>query len=154
MNNLVNSVKFTGGIGVVGVFVPEDPNSSDALEKEGKIALDWGMLWFKGQRVATGQCPVKRYNRHLLNLIHADRAQPSFIVSHRLGLDAAPDAYHHFDHRDDGWTKVLLKPGQNGAGAPFLVTQPPRRGSRPKHAGASLLLRRPAKAATRAGVRS
>ena len=34
-----------------------------------------------------------------------------------LGLDEAPDAYNHFDCRDDGWTKVLLKPGQNGAHA-------------------------------------
>jgi glutathione-independent formaldehyde dehydrogenase len=60
---------------------------------------------------------VKRYNRHLRNMIHAGKAHPSFIVSHRVGLDAAPDAYEHFDRRDDGWTKVVLKPGQNGGGA-------------------------------------
>jgi threonine dehydrogenase-like Zn-dependent dehydrogenase len=111
MNNLVNSVKFTGGIGVVGVFVPQDPGSPDALEKEGKIALDWGMLWFKGQRVGTGQCNVKAYNRQLRDLIHAGRAKPSFIVSHELKLEQAPDAYQHFDGRDHGWTKVILHPG-------------------------------------------
>ncbi|WP_445149532.1 glutathione-independent formaldehyde dehydrogenase [Baekduia sp. Peel2402] len=117
LNKLVQSVRFTGGIGVVGVYVPEDPGSPDDFEKEGKIVFDFGMMWFKGQKIGTGQCPVKRYNRHLRNLIHADRAQPSFIVSHRLGLDEAPDAYEHFDRRDDGWTKVLLKPGHNGAHA-------------------------------------
>ena len=117
LNKLVASVRFTGGIGVVGVYVPEDPGASDDLAQDGKVAFDFGMMWFKGQKMGTGQCPVKRYNRHLRNLIHADRAQPSFIVSHRLGLDEAPDAYKHFDHRDDGWTKVLLKPGQNGARA-------------------------------------
>jgi glutathione-independent formaldehyde dehydrogenase len=117
LNKLVQSVRFTGGIGVVGVFVPQDPGSPDDFEKDGKIVFDFGMMWFKGQKMGTGQCPVKRYNRHLRNLIHAGRAQPSFIVSHRLGLDAAPDAYEHFDSRDDGWTKVLLKPGRNGAGA-------------------------------------
>jgi threonine dehydrogenase-like Zn-dependent dehydrogenase len=117
LNKLVASVRFTGGIGVVGVYVPEDPGGADDLAKEGKVAFDFGMMWFKGQKMGTGQCPVKRYNRHLRNLIHADRAQPSFIVSHRLGLDEAPDAYEHFDHRHDGWTKVLLKPGQNGNGA-------------------------------------
>ncbi len=37
------------------------------------------------------------------------RAKPSFVISHRLRLDAAPDAYAHFDARDDGWTKVVLK---------------------------------------------
>jgi threonine dehydrogenase-like Zn-dependent dehydrogenase len=110
MNNLVNSVKFAGGIGVVGVFVPTDPNGPDALEKEGKIALDWGMLWFKGQRVATGQCPVKAYNRQLRDLIYNGRAKPSFIVSHELNLEQAPEAYQHFDARDKGWTKVVLHP--------------------------------------------
>jgi threonine dehydrogenase-like Zn-dependent dehydrogenase len=117
LNKLVRSVRFTGGIGVVGVYVPEDPGGPDDFEQDGRIVFDFGMMWFKGQRLGTGQCPVKRYNRHLRNLIHAGRAQPSFIVSHRLGLDEAPGAYEHFDRRDDGWTKVLLKPGHNGAHA-------------------------------------
>jgi glutathione-independent formaldehyde dehydrogenase len=69
------------------------------------------MLWFKALRVGTGQTPVKRYNRELCELIHEDKARPSFLVSHELPLDAAPDAYRHFDARDDGWTKVVLKPG-------------------------------------------
>jgi len=110
MNNLVQSVKFTGGIGVVGVFIPKDPGSPDPLEQQGKIAFDWGLFWFKGQRVGTGQCNVKAYNRQLRDLIHAGRAKPSFIVSHRLSLDEAPEAYKHFDARDDGWTKVVLQP--------------------------------------------
>ena len=116
LNRLVDSVRFTGGIGVVGVFVPEDPGGPDELAKQGEVAFDFGMFWFKGQTLGSGQCPVKRYNRHLRNLIYGGRAQPSFIVSHRLGLDHGPDAYEHFDSREDGWTKVILKPGQNGAG--------------------------------------
>ena len=53
---------------------------------------------------------MKNYNRALAKLIHTGRATPSMLVSHNLGLDAAPDAYRHFDARDDGWTKVVLKP--------------------------------------------
>jgi glutathione-independent formaldehyde dehydrogenase len=110
MNNLVASVKATGSIGVVGVFVPEDPGAEDELEQEGKLAFDFGEFWFKGQRMATGQCNVKAYNRNLCRLIEAGKAQPSFLVSHELALAEAPDAYKHFDERDDGWTKVVLKP--------------------------------------------
>jgi glutathione-independent formaldehyde dehydrogenase len=110
MNNLVASVKPTGSIGVVGVFVPEDPGADDELEKEGKIAFDFGEFWFKGQRMATGQCNVKNYNRNLRELIAAGKAEPSFLVSHELALAEAPDAYKHFDDRDEGWTKVVLKP--------------------------------------------
>lgn len=116
LNNLVQSVRFTGGIGVVGVFVPEDPGAADELAKHGQVAFDFGQFWFRGQSLGSGQCPVKRYNRQLRNLIHAGVARPSFIVSHRVGLEEAPSAYEHFDNRDDGWTKVLLKPGGNGAG--------------------------------------
>lgn len=50
------------------------------------------------------------YNRRLAELIHHGRAKPSQIISHRLKLAEAPNAYKHFDARDDGWTKVVLKP--------------------------------------------
>jgi glutathione-independent formaldehyde dehydrogenase len=74
--------------------------------------------------MGTSQCPVKRYNRHLRNLIHAGKAQPSFIVSHHLRLDQAPEGYEHFDRRDDGWTKVLLHPnGTSSADPPRVVGQ-------------------------------
>jgi hypothetical protein len=38
------------------------------------------------------------------------QAHPGFYVSHNLGLDEAPEAYRHFDNRDEGWTKVVLNP--------------------------------------------
>jgi glutathione-independent formaldehyde dehydrogenase len=110
MNNLVKSVKATGGIGVVGVFIPEDPGAEDKLAKQGKIAFDFGTFWFKGQKIGTGQANVKNYNRKLRDLIAAGKAKPSMIISHELGLDEAPEAYKNFDSRKNGWTKVVLKP--------------------------------------------
>ncbi|SDH18111.1 glutathione-independent formaldehyde dehydrogenase [Klenkia brasiliensis] len=110
MNGLVEVVKATGTIGVVGLFLPEDPGASDELAKKGQLAFDYGKFWFKGQTVGNGQANVKNYNRALAKLIHTGRATPSMLVSHNLGLDAAPDAYRHFDARDDGWTKVVLNP--------------------------------------------
>jgi threonine dehydrogenase-like Zn-dependent dehydrogenase len=110
MNNLVKSVKFTGGIGVVGIFLPKDPGSPDPLGKQGEIAFDMGLFWFRGQRVGTGQANVKHYNRQLRDLIHAGKANPSWIVSHHVALRDAPEAYKHFDARDKGWTKVVMDP--------------------------------------------
>jgi glutathione-independent formaldehyde dehydrogenase len=110
MNALVDAVKATGHIGVVGVFVPQDPKATDELEKQGRMAFDFGKFWFKGQKIGTGQCNVKAYNRRLRDLIHQDRANPSMIISHELSLDDAPEAYAHFDKRDKGWTKVVLHP--------------------------------------------
>jgi len=110
LNELVRSVRFTGSIGVVGVYVPSDPGGPDELAKQGEVAFDYGLFWFKGQQMGTGQCPVKRYNRHLRDLIHLGKAKPSFIVSHELPLADAPTGYQHFDARDSGWTKVVLAP--------------------------------------------
>lgn len=110
MNNLVRSVRPTGGIGVIGVFVPEDPGSPDRLEQKGQIAFDLGLFFSKGLKMGSGQANVKKYNRHLCNLIHEGKAKPSFLVSHQLSLNEAPEAYQHFDSRKRGWTKVLLRP--------------------------------------------
>ena len=110
MNNLVKAVKDTGRIGCVGVFMPKDPGGANALAKKGEIAFDFGEFWSKGLQLGTGQTSVKRYNRRLMHLIHHGRATPSFIVSHELPLEKAPDGYRHFDARDKGWTKVVLKP--------------------------------------------
>lgn len=110
MNALVDSVRPTGGIGVVGVFTEEDPGSKDKLAQQGQIAFDLGKFFTKGQFMGTGQTNVKAYNRHLRNLIHTGRAKPSWIISHELPLEEAPDAYKHFDARDAGWTKVILHP--------------------------------------------
>ena len=111
MNNLVHTVKATGRIGVVGVFVAEDPKASDPLEKRGRMAFDFGNFWMKGQSMGTGQANVKAYNRLLSRLIERDKVKPSWIVSHELPLEQAPQAYQNFDQRKDGWTKVVLKPG-------------------------------------------
>ncbi len=110
MNALVDVVKATGKIGVIGVFVPQDPGAADDLAKKGQIAFDFGKFWFKGQKMGTGQCNVKAYNRRLADLIHHGKANPSLIISHELPLEDAPNAYKHFNNRDKGWTKVILHP--------------------------------------------
>ena len=51
--------------------------------------------------MGTGQCPVKRYNEQLRDLIIAGQATPSLLVSHELSLDEAPAAYEKLT---SGWT--------------------------------------------------
>ena len=110
MNQLVGSVRATGAIGVVGVFVPQDPDGADELSKQGKIAFDFGKFFQKGLQMGTGQADVKAYNRQLRDLIAAGKASPSFLVSHEIALAEAVQAYERFDAREDGWTKVILHP--------------------------------------------
>jgi glutathione-independent formaldehyde dehydrogenase len=125
LNKLVKAVRATGGLGVVGVFT-QDPKSPDDLLKEGEVAFDMATFFEKGLQTGTGQCNVKMYNRRLRELIRENKAAPSFIVSHELPLDQAPDAYKHFDARDNGWTKVVLHPGVTSAREP-RARRPERR---------------------------
>src|SRR5262249_51229956 len=55
MNALVDSVRPSGGIGVVGVFTEEDPGSKDKLAQHGQITFNLGKFFTKGLFMGTGQ---------------------------------------------------------------------------------------------------
>ena len=110
LDKLIGAVRSTGRIGVVGVYNPQDPDAATEGAKQGRIGFDYGTVFDKNIAMGHGQCPVKRYNRKLRDLIIAGRAYPGLIVSHELPLEEAPRAYDQFDKRIDGWTKVLLHP--------------------------------------------
>ncbi|WP_458191089.1 glutathione-independent formaldehyde dehydrogenase [Haladaptatus sp. NG-WS-4] len=110
LNQLIQTVRPTGQIGVVGLYVPSDPGAPDEMAAQGRLGIDFGKLFEKGQKFGTGQCNVKEYNRELRDLIIQGRADPSWVVSHRTELADAPEMYERFDQREEGVTKVLLEP--------------------------------------------
>jgi glutathione-independent formaldehyde dehydrogenase len=110
LNQLVETVRPTGRLGVVGLYVPEDPGAPSDEAKEGRLLFEIGRFFEKGLSMGTGQADVKSYNRELRDLIVAGRAEPSFVVSKEIGLDEAPDAYQRFDDREDGYSKVVIHP--------------------------------------------
>ena len=110
LNQMIDVVNATGALGIPGLYVPTDPGGVDENAKRGALSINFGRLFEKGLRLGTGQCNVKRYNAYLRDLIIAGKASPSFVVSHQVPLDDAPDAYDKFDKRINGYTKVILKP--------------------------------------------
>jgi glutathione-independent formaldehyde dehydrogenase len=110
LNQLIDAVNPTGALGIPGLYVPSDPGGVDEGAKRGALSINFGRLFEKGLRLGTGQCNVKRYNAYLRDLISAGKAEPSFVVSHEVPLDEAPQAYTKFDRREDGYTKVILNP--------------------------------------------
>jgi glutathione-independent formaldehyde dehydrogenase len=111
LNSLVETVRATGMIGVVGLYVPSDPGAPNQDAARGELLFKVGRFFEKGLRMGSGQANVKSYNRQLRDLILAGRATPSFVVSKELPLERAADGYAHFDAHEDGWTKVVLHPG-------------------------------------------
>lgn len=110
LEDLIRIVNPTGHIGIVGLFVPQDPGGVNPHARRGEIQISFGKLWEKGISFGTGQTPVLRFSPSLRDMITSGEARPSFIVSHRLPLEAAPDAYAKFDARSEGFIKVILRP--------------------------------------------
>ena len=112
LNQLVDTVRPTGGLGVVGLYVPSDPGAPDEHSAKGELLFRIGRFFEKGQTMGTGQANVKKYAHRLRDLIIAGRAKPGFVVSKELPLADAPDAYERFDKREEGYSKVLLQPAR------------------------------------------
>ncbi|HEX6595693.1 MAG TPA: zinc-dependent alcohol dehydrogenase [Acidimicrobiales bacterium] len=70
-----------------------------------------GSVMNRSLTIRSGQCHVHKYMGPLLEHIEAGRIEPTFIITHRLGLDAAPDAFDMFKHKQDDCVKVVLTPG-------------------------------------------
>ena len=69
-----------------------------------------GSLMNRSLTIKTGQTHVHRYLRPLLERIQNGDIDPSFVVSHHLALEEAPQGYEMFKHKQDNCTKVVLKP--------------------------------------------
>jgi threonine dehydrogenase-like Zn-dependent dehydrogenase len=65
-------------------------------------------VWMKALSFRAGWCNVQAYMRPLLDLIAAGRIKPDAIISHRMKLDQAEEAYRMFDAREA--TKIVLTP--------------------------------------------
>jgi threonine dehydrogenase-like Zn-dependent dehydrogenase len=69
-----------------------------------------GAFMNKGLQLRAGQTHVHKYLRPLYERIRDGQIDPSFIVTHRLGLDQAPNGFETFKHKQDDCVKVVLKP--------------------------------------------
>jgi len=69
-----------------------------------------GAAFAKGLTFKMGQAHVHRYLQPLFDKIQAGEIDPSFVVTHVLPLEEAPEAYELFKHKRDGCVKVVLKP--------------------------------------------
>jgi threonine dehydrogenase-like Zn-dependent dehydrogenase len=70
-----------------------------------------GSFMNRSLTMKTGQTHVQRYMRPLLKRIENGEIDPSFVITHRMPLDAAPDMYETFLNKEDNCLKVVLKPG-------------------------------------------
>ena len=72
--------------------------------------IPMGSFMNKGLTMKSGQTHMQRYLRPLLDKIESGAIDPSFLITHRVRLDDAPEAYKTFRDKKDGCIKVVLAP--------------------------------------------
>jgi threonine dehydrogenase-like Zn-dependent dehydrogenase len=74
------------------------------------IDLKVSALMEKGLQVKSGQTHVQRYTEPLLQRIRDGEIDSTFLISHRLSLEEAPEGYENFRNNQNEWIKVILRP--------------------------------------------
>lgn len=98
LNQMMEITRAAGSIGIPGLYVTEDPGATDAAAKTGNLSLRLGLGWAKSHSLHTGQTPVLKYNRQLMQALLHDRLPIAKIVNAQvLSLDDAPKGYAEFD---------------------------------------------------------
>ncbi len=81
LNSLMTITRAGGAIGIPGLYVTEDPGSKDEAAQQGNLRMRLGLGWAKSHSLFTGQTPVLRYNRQLMQAILHDRLPIAKIVN-------------------------------------------------------------------------
>jgi glutathione-independent formaldehyde dehydrogenase len=98
LNSIMELTKASGRLGIPGLYVTGDPGAVDDAAKEGSLSIRIGLGWAKSHVITTGQCPVMRYHRGLMNAILNDRVRIAEAVNATvITLDEAPQGYQDFD---------------------------------------------------------
>ena len=72
--------------------------------------VPFGALMNKGLTIRTGQTHVNRWSDDLLKRIEEGQIDPSFVITHTVGLEDGPEMYRTFRDKQDGCIKVVIKP--------------------------------------------
>jgi glutathione-independent formaldehyde dehydrogenase len=98
LNAAMEITKAGGSIGIPGLYVTGDPGAVDEAAKLGNLSIRIGLGWAKSHSFHTGQCPVMKYHRQLMQAILHDKIQIAKAVNVEvISLTDAPRGYQDFD---------------------------------------------------------
>src|SRR6058998_2397396 len=98
LNDVMSITQVGGRVGIPGLYVTGDPGGIDENARIGQLGVRIGLGWAKSLSFTTGQCPVMRYHRQLMNAILHDKVQIAKAVNATvISLEQAPEGYIDFD---------------------------------------------------------
>ncbi len=103
LRQAIQSVRKCGTVSIPGVY-------GGVIDK-----LNFGAAFGKGITMKMGQTHMHKYLQPLLKRIEGGEIDPSFLITHRIGIDEAPEMYKTFRDKQDGCVKVVIDPWQQAA---------------------------------------
>ena len=98
LNAVMTVTRAGGAIGIPGLYVTGDPGAADEAAKVGSLSIRIGLGWAKSHSLHTGQCPVMRYHRQLMNAILYNKIQIAKAVNVQvITLKDSVKGYADFD---------------------------------------------------------
>jgi threonine dehydrogenase-like Zn-dependent dehydrogenase len=98
LRQAIMSCRNGGTVSVIGVY-------GGVIDK-----FPMGAVMNRSLTIKTGQCHVQRYLRPLLERVQKGQIDPSFVITHRMRLEDAPEGYAIFRDKQDECIKIVLKP--------------------------------------------
>jgi len=86
--------------------------------------VNFGAAFGKGINMAMGQTHMHRYLKPLLKTIEDGKIDPSFLISHRIGIEEAPEMYKIWRDKLDAVTKIVIDPWADTLGVPVKDYEP------------------------------
>ena len=98
LREAIMACRNAGTVSVIGVY-------GGLIDK-----FPMGAVMNRSLTIKTGQCHVQRYMRPLLERIQRGDIDPSFVITHRMQLEQAPEGFDMFVNKEDECVKVVLRP--------------------------------------------
>jgi len=98
MRQMIQACRKNGTVSLAGVYI-------GLIDK-----MPLGRAFGKGLTFKMGQTHAHRYMRPLLEKIAKGEIDPPAIITHRMRLEEAPEAYRMFANKEDNCIKVVLRP--------------------------------------------
>src|SRR5712692_1482242 len=98
LNAIMTVARAGASLGIPGLYVTGDPGGVDKDAQIGSLKIRIGLGWAKSHTFTTGQTPVMKYNRALMQAILHDKVKIAKAVNATvIPLDEAPAGYRDFD---------------------------------------------------------
>jgi threonine dehydrogenase-like Zn-dependent dehydrogenase len=105
LRQAIQAIRKGGTLSIPGVY-------GGVLDK-----VNFGAAFGKGIHMSMGQTHMHKFLKPLLEHIEQGHIDPSFLISHRIGIEQAPEMYFKWQKKEDGVTKIVIDPWRDTIGA-------------------------------------